>query len=236
MTFSEAARIMMNKNSIIEPLTITSNGTYTASGGIDGYNPVYVKVPDRYDEGYQNGYQDGYSDAEKIYGDLIDHEKGDLPSVTDDMGNVINNAIEIPNDDDLTKYIAATRFTGNGDGATITGIGGDTDFKIYRDEEALGTSGMWSVQLKIKMRNRTTGIESIVGSTSAVTVANPEDVKISIRSFGFMYNYGRVTVGLDYSIPSTGYQRSDSIQQAYATRVGGTKFIGTGTENEWIYS
>lgn len=44
MTFSEAARIMMTKSPTIEPLTITSNGTYTAPAGIDGYNPILVDV------------------------------------------------------------------------------------------------------------------------------------------------------------------------------------------------
>ena len=31
--------------SVIEPLTITANGTYTASSGVDGYSPVVVDVP-----------------------------------------------------------------------------------------------------------------------------------------------------------------------------------------------
>lgn len=44
MTFTEAAKIMMTKNPVIKPLTITSNGDYTAPVGVDGYNPVEVKV------------------------------------------------------------------------------------------------------------------------------------------------------------------------------------------------
>lgn len=45
MTFTEAARIMMSKNPVIEPLTITANGSYTASDGIAGYSPINVAVP-----------------------------------------------------------------------------------------------------------------------------------------------------------------------------------------------
>ena len=44
MTFAEAARIMMTKSPIIEPLTITSNGEYTAPVGVHGYNPILVSV------------------------------------------------------------------------------------------------------------------------------------------------------------------------------------------------
>lgn len=49
MTFADAARIMMNKSPVIEPLTITSNGEYTAPTGVDGYNPITVSVSSRDD-------------------------------------------------------------------------------------------------------------------------------------------------------------------------------------------
>lgn len=45
---------------VIDPLSVTANGVYTASGGVDGYSPVTVDVPtgiiipDGY--GYYNGY------------------------------------------------------------------------------------------------------------------------------------------------------------------------------------
>lgn len=44
MTFAEAARIMMTESPVIEPLTITSNGEYTAPAGVHGYNPIKVSV------------------------------------------------------------------------------------------------------------------------------------------------------------------------------------------------
>ena len=46
MTFAEAARIMMSGSPVIEPLTITSNGEYTAPKGVHGYNPILVSVGD----------------------------------------------------------------------------------------------------------------------------------------------------------------------------------------------
>ena len=41
--FIEEAAVAANK-AVIEPLTITENGTYTAPDGVDGYNPVTVEV------------------------------------------------------------------------------------------------------------------------------------------------------------------------------------------------
>ena len=35
------------KSAVIESLSVTSNGTYTAGGGVDGYSPVEVSVPER---------------------------------------------------------------------------------------------------------------------------------------------------------------------------------------------
>ena len=43
------------KSAVIEPLNVTENGKYEAPEGTDGYNPVNVSVPDRYDEGYADG-------------------------------------------------------------------------------------------------------------------------------------------------------------------------------------
>lgn len=40
---------------VIQPLTVTQNGRYDAPAGVDGYNPVDVNVPDRYDDGYADG-------------------------------------------------------------------------------------------------------------------------------------------------------------------------------------
>ena len=56
MTFAEAAMIMMSGGSgVIQSLSVTQNGSYEAPEGVNGYNPVLVNVPDRYDEGYSDG-------------------------------------------------------------------------------------------------------------------------------------------------------------------------------------
>ena len=48
---------------VIRSLTVTENGEYRAPDGVDGYDPVYVNVPDRYDEGYEDGFRDGYDEG-----------------------------------------------------------------------------------------------------------------------------------------------------------------------------
>ena len=60
---------------VINPITITENGHYEALEGVDGYNPIDVKVPDRYDEGYKDGYNDGFKFTSDYYENVIDPEK-----------------------------------------------------------------------------------------------------------------------------------------------------------------
>ena len=49
----------------IKPLSVSQNGPYNAADyGADGFDPVNVNVPDRYDEGYKDGYDEGYADGE----------------------------------------------------------------------------------------------------------------------------------------------------------------------------
>ena len=48
----------------IQPLSVTENKEYNAANyGCDGFNPVDVNVPDRYDEGHKDGYDEGYKDG-----------------------------------------------------------------------------------------------------------------------------------------------------------------------------
>ena len=65
-TESELATLIMisGGGANIQPLSVTENKKYNAADyGCDGFNPVDVNVPDRYDEGYKDGYKDGYDDG-----------------------------------------------------------------------------------------------------------------------------------------------------------------------------
>lgn len=45
---------------VIQPLEVTKNGEYTVPEGVDGFSPVKVETPDRYEEGMKDGYSHGY--------------------------------------------------------------------------------------------------------------------------------------------------------------------------------
>ena len=68
----------------IQSKTITKNGTYSAAtDGLDGFDPVIVNVPDRYEEGYIDGQENGeyiFPDGTE-YPDIIEIVGGD--TVTD---------------------------------------------------------------------------------------------------------------------------------------------------------
>ena len=63
---------------IIQSLTVTQNGKYDAPAGVDGFNPVIVNVPDRYDEGFQAGYTEGDNDGREAQKKICDEEKAIL--------------------------------------------------------------------------------------------------------------------------------------------------------------
>lgn len=83
MTFAEAAMIMMSGegSKVIQSLTVTANGTYTAPEGVDGYDPVYVKVPT-------------YEEENKILKQVIDTlqnpDKHQI-TITDSSGNPVTD-------------------------------------------------------------------------------------------------------------------------------------------------
>ena len=74
-----AAMIMMSGGGgVIQPLSVTQNDRYEAPKGVDGFNPVIVNVPDRYDEGFQAGYTEGYNDGREAQKKICDEEKASL--------------------------------------------------------------------------------------------------------------------------------------------------------------
>ena len=239
MTFAEAAMIMMSGGAVIQPITITENGTYTAPTGIDGYSPISVGVPDRYTEGYNKGYQEGYNDGcndtKNIYEDIIKQIEGDLPPAIDDKGNEIPNAITPDNDDDLEKYLQAINFSSSDGGAvTVQGLGGaDTSFTVecVKNYNADGT--LASTGARITARNLLTGKTLSLGGTPyANFTGNNVTFKITDVSFG-AGGRSAVYVYVDFYKngaligPPYGTQRLS----IFASNVGGTSFKDS--DSQW---
>ena len=219
---------------VIQPLSVTQNGKYDAPAGVDGFNPVIVNVPDRYDEGYNAGYEQGYSNGKKIYENLYDRETGTLPPITDDMGNVIENAIPITNDDELNDYLKSTAFVSNGDSVNVIGFGGDTEFTVYRSEEYNSHYKQYVVKMNVKIRNRITGKERIFVGPNGLITDYPSTIKTKVNSVYFYNSYG--SVGIDYSCTFPDGRDTGGNAGGDARDVGGTKFIENNTSTEWIYS
>ena len=215
---------------IIQSLTVTQNGKYIAPKGVDGFNPVIVNVPDRYDEGYEQGYSDG----KKIYENLYDHEKGTLPSVTDDMGNVIDNAIVANNDNELQDYLTSTAFVSNGDSVNVVGLGGDTEFSVYRSDEYDSGEGADVAKMCIKIRNRITGDEHIFDGGTGALEGEQSAIKMKVDQLYFYDNYEAVGMWYSFELPDGRIFSGNA--GGHAAAVGGTKFINTSTSSDWIYS
>lgn len=120
MTFSEAAMIMMSGGSpaVIQSLTVTQNGRYEAPKGVDGFNPVIVNVPDRYDEGFQAGYTEGNNDGREAQKKICDEEKAILIEEIDKQDEEIETLetyikTKYPDESDTINAIKGVEFIAN---------------------------------------------------------------------------------------------------------------------------
>ena len=235
--FYEAARIAQmlgGENAVIKSITITENGKYEAPEGTDGYNPVNVSVPDRYDEGYQDGYADGYSDASDIYEQIINQQNGDGENVTDDEGNEITNAVVTPSDA-LENYLTHLIFPSNGGSVTCQGLDADTAFKfevrvikeILRDGDIRYATGASLTTINLK-----TGKEYIQYTGRYATGAsNPPPPPHRIRIKSCKVATLRVDIIVEWINGSTGEIIDNHVinhkLDTTVHTVGGTAFVGS---------
>ena len=237
MTAEEAAMIMMSGGAVIQPITITKNGTYTAPSGIDGYSPISVGVPDRYTEGYNKGYQDGYNDGcndtKNIYEDIIKQIEGDLPPAIDDKGNEIPNAITPDNDDDLQKYLQAVSFSSSDGGAvTVQGLGGaDTSFTVecvknYNDDGTLYSTGA-QITAKNLLTGETKSFSGMVNFTGDNVTFKITNIEFNSSRHTAVYVYVQFYKNGAPIGPPYGGQRLS----VYASNVGGTSFKDS--DSQW---
>lgn len=199
MTFAEAAMIMMSGGSrVIKSLEITKNGVYNAPMGVDGYTPVTVAIPDRYQEGYNQGYSDGEAAVKaKIQSKTItkngtyyaadDEFDGFDPVIVKVGGTTIDGTIYNPNDPDknypiedptiinaadINDVIGGTVIS-PGEVVTVTGIDGNADcaLRIY-----IGSDGyvnrLWAetVNLATGATSKSYSIYSMTSNTDTFMV------------------------------------------------------------------
>ena len=103
------------KSAVIEGLTITSNGTYTAGAGVDGYSPVEVDVPapEFVTETLSVSVNNTYYPGEGING--FSQVVVDVPqSVTGfTEKDLTEKTINITNLNNSASFVAETAFSGN---------------------------------------------------------------------------------------------------------------------------
>lgn len=249
MTFAEAARIMMTKSPVIEPLTIMSNGEYTAPAGVHGYNPIKVSVPSggmpvqpniiplnvaEPGSYWAKDYGcDGFDpvNVSNMYKKLYEQLTGDLPDVPDDNGNIIPDAVTNSDDDAFADYLSHISFGADGGSVTSHGLDGDTEFKfeVYVIKIIYTDGGVgYSTSVKLTTRNLVTGKEYVTNTDGYSSLAGKpaHRVKItdvSVSSFA-------VNIKFDFINGSTGDVINYKTVQATVGSVGGTSFRG---EKDW---
>lgn len=190
MTFAEAAAIMLGGGSspVIQSITITENGHYEAPEGIDGYNPIDVNVPDRYDEGYKDGYdeghKDGYKDAKDLNQKIIEQLNGDLPSVTDENGNTIENAIVSDNPDYTNDILKNIVFSNGGGSVTVQNLSGDAKLTLVVDRVYIDGVNC-GVRYDVVVMNTLTGATYIQTGRSTSKLIDYSEINVVIDGFEF---------------------------------------------------
>ena len=222
MTFSEAAMIMMSGSSspVINPITITENGHYEAPVGIDGYNPIDVNVPDRYDE----GYKDGYNDAKDLNQKIIEQLNGDGETVTDDNGNTIENAI-ISNNPDYTNDIMKNIVFSNGGGSvTVQGLSGDAKATLIVSRVLNDYGVNCGVRYDVIITNTLTGATYFQPGESTVKGIDFSEANVVIGNFTFDDSMRRASFNVHFHNSITGEDWGYGATGGIAISVDADKF------------
>ena len=225
--FAASAAIMMSgkgKKPVIQSLTVTENGKYDVPNGIDGYGPVIVNVPDRYDE----GYKDGYNAAKEIYEKIIRQLNGDGETVPDDSGNTIETDI----DDDLNDILRGIVFPNGGGSVSVDGLtGADTYFRIDQ-VTTVNANGTTSKQIRLSVVNKQTGETKVTASSMNINSAAGGTItwKIESVSFGGANNRTSIRVNVVPYINGVAQPRYSAGLGGLASNVGGTSFGSIGSQ------
>ena len=218
------------KKPVITTLTVTANGTYTAPDGVDGYSPVIVGVPDRYDEGYEQGYKDGCDDTKTTYEKIIRQLNGDGETVTDDNGNTIDNAIVADDDSEINDVLRGIVFPNGGGSVSVDGLtGADTYFRIDQVTTVYET-GQTVKKMQLTLVNKLTGETKVVASSNGIQASSGSTVVWKINSVGFNPGDNRTSVRVVVMPYVDGVAKPmwSAALTGNVTNVGGTSFGSRG--------
>ena len=218
------------KKPVITTLTVTATGTYTAPDGVDGYSPVIVGVPDRYDEGYEQGYKDGCDDTKTTYEKIIRQLNGDGETVTDDKGNTIDNAIVADDDSEINDILRGIVFPNGGGSVGVNGLtGADTYFRTDQITTVYET-GPIAKKMQLTLVNKLTGETKVVASSGNIQPVSGSTVVWKINSVGFNQGDNRtsVRVGVTPYVDGVAEPSWSAALTGYVTNVGGTSFGSRG--------
>lgn len=246
--FVEAAVMAAEKKAVIKSITITQNGRYVVPEGVDGYDPVEVKVeqsepvqpniiplnvvePGSY---WAKDYDcDGFDpvNVSDMYKKLYEQLVGELDDVTDDNGNIIPDAVTNSDNDAFADYLSHISFGADGGSVTSHGLDGDTEFKfevyvikiIYAD----GSVG-YDTSVKLTTRNLVTGQEYVENTNGYTSRAGEPAHRVKITDVSVSST--AVNIKFDFINGSTGDVINYKTVQATVGSVGGTSFRG---EKDW---
>lgn len=143
-------------SAVINPLSVSANGTYSAPGGVDGYNPVKVAVP-MPSGTYNIGANGDYDIAS--YASVAVSVPGIVPSGT---SNITANGVY-----DVTNYESAS--------VNVSGGGTDTRFKSLVEKTISGSVEDSTIT--------NIGTFAFVSCTSITAVNFPNVTRISTQAF-----------------------------------------------------
>lgn len=229
MTFVEAAAIMLGGNSspVIQSITITENGHYEAPEGIDGYNPIDVKVPDRYDE----GYKDGYKDAKDLNQKIIEQLNGDLPPVIDENGNTIENAIVSDNPEYTNDILKNIVFSNGGGSITVQNLAGDAKVTLVVSRVPHDVTGAdCGVRVDLLTTNTLTGAKHMLYGGSVVNERYGKNFNARVDSFSFWDNMHRADFHFSIYDETTGIVIKSYIVGSISSVVDADKFGMSGSQ------
>lgn len=187
---------------VIQSITITQNGKYDAPKGVDGFNPVIVNVPDRYDEGFKAGYTDGDNDGREAQKKICDEEKVILIEEIDRQDKEIEELKDkqgytFP---EGTSYEDIYQFVGDD---TVTdktlGYSVRTDFRSWAEPD--GRIITWA---KIRIVDSDSNIIDTIGGWDYAPYHYIDNIQI-FTDGNFIINISRTDSGEHFT--QTGYNR-----------------------------